>query len=222
MGLFFSVASGETTVLKVGTDRDFRAAIGDSVTLECFINNTLTAKYYWYKQKVSDLPVLVSSFYTFDQSGVFSHQFDKSPRFSLDVKKHQNHLTISDLQPSDTATYYCASSHSEKLEFEDGITIIIEGSGLNIPAFDLGQSGGAVAPNCTAYGRTIDEDHGVYRLTTSGKLDPGVLYMWKNNTCLYSLPANSQAVHCAVATCGRLLPREAPEGEKKGKLLSSK
>lgn len=221
-GFVFSVAPGKTAVLEVGKDKDFIANIGENVTLECFIKRDIVAKYYWYKQKVGDLPRLVSSFYTFGESGRFSDKFDKNPRFALDVRKGRNHLMINDLQPSDTAMYYCASSFSEKLDFEDGIAIIIEDSGLNVPVFDPSQSEGAVMPSCTAHRGTTDEDHSVYHLRTSGKLDPGVLYKWKNNTCLYSLPANSQAVGCAVATCGRLLSTEAAEGETlSGELVSS-
>lgn len=223
-----SVVSGKTTVLTVGKDKDFTAALGESVTLKCFIKSDIVAKYYWYKETVGDFPRLVSSFYTFDERVHFSDDFSSNPRFALDIKKGQNHLMISDLQLSDTAAYYCASSFSENLEFEDIITIIIKGSGLNIPVFiqrpeyHPSQSEGAVRLNCTAHGRTIDEEHGVYQLRTSGKPDPGVLYTWKNNTCFYSLPANSQAVDCAVATCAHILPRAPYEGETKGELVSSK
>lgn len=189
--------------------------------MECFIKHDVVAKYYWYKQKVGDLPRLVSSFYVFGKSGKFSDSIDKL-HFALEAKKGQNHLTITDLQPSDTATYYCASSFSDKLDFEDGITIIIEDSGLSVPVFDPSQSEGAVTPSCTTHGGTMDEEHSVYYLRTSGKLDPGVLYKWKNNTCLYNLPGNSQAVLCAVATCGRLLFPEAAEREtSSGELISS-
>uniref|UniRef100_A0A674PDS2 Ig-like domain-containing protein n=1 Tax=Takifugu rubripes TaxID=31033 RepID=A0A674PDS2_TAKRU len=110
------------TVLMVDKDKNFTAAIGDSVTLGCFIRSNFVAKYYWYKEIMGDFPRLVSSFYTFDESAKFYDEF-----------KEENHLMIANLQHSDTGTYYCASSFSEKLEFKDGITIIIKGSGLNIP-----------------------------------------------------------------------------------------
>uniref|UniRef100_A0A674PQ78 Immunoglobulin subtype domain-containing protein n=1 Tax=Takifugu rubripes TaxID=31033 RepID=A0A674PQ78_TAKRU len=123
---------------------------------------------------------------------------------------------IANLQHSDTGTYYCASSFSEKPEFKDGITIIIKGSGLNIPVFiqrpeyHLNQSEGAVRFNCTAHGRAIDQEHGAYQLRTSEKSDPGALY-----TCFYSLPANNLAVDCAVVTCGHFLklPQKPPGAE---------
>uniref|UniRef100_A0A3B5KBS8 Uncharacterized LOC105419387 n=1 Tax=Takifugu rubripes TaxID=31033 RepID=A0A3B5KBS8_TAKRU len=212
---------GEMTVLMVDKDKNFTAAIGDSVTLECFIRSDFVAKYYWYKEIMGDFPRLVSSFYTFDESAKFYDEFVNNSRFALNAKKEQNHLMIANLRHCDTGTYYCASSFSEKLEFKDGITIIIKDSGLNIPVFiqrpeyHLNQSEGAVRCNCTAHGRAIDQEHGAYQLRTSGKSDPGALYTWKNNTCFYSLPANNLAVDCAVVTCGHFLklPQKPPGAE---------
>lgn len=226
--LVCSVVSGKTTVLMVGKDKDFTAALGESVTLECLIKSDIVAKYYWYKESVGYFPRLVSSLYTYDESKHFSNEFSNNPRFALDIKNGKIRLMISDLQLSDTATYYCAGSFSETLEFEDRITIIIKGSGLNIPVFIQrpeyypSQSEGAVRLNCTTHGRIFDEEHGVYHLRTSGSPDPGFLYTWKNNTCFYSLPASSQAVDCAVATCAHILPRAPYEGETEGELVSSK
>lgn len=215
-----SVFSGEMTVLMVDKDKAFTAAIGDNVTLECFIRSDFVAKYYWYKEIIGDFPRLVSSFYTFDESAKFYDEFANNSRFALDVKKEQNHLMIANLQHSDTGTYYCANSFSEKLEFKDGITIIIKGSGLNIPVFiqrpenHFNQSEGARF-NCSAHGRAIYQEHGVYQLRTSEKSDPGALYTWKNNTCYYSLPANNLAVDCAAVTCGHILklPQKQPRAE---------
>lgn len=210
----------------VDKDKNFTAAIGNNVTLQCFIGSDFIAKYYWYKEIMGDFPRLVSSFYIFDKSGKLYDEFVNNSRFAQDVKKNQNDLMIANLQHSDTGTYYCAYSYSEKLEFKDGITIIIKGSGLNIPVqrpeYHLNQAEGAVRFNCTAHGRAIDQEHGVYQLRTSEKSDPGALYKWKNNTCYYSLPANNLAVDCAAVTCGHILkPPQKPSGAK-GELVSSK
>lgn len=215
--IIISSASDVSTVLKVGEDRDFRAAVGKNVTFKCFFTSEVIAKYYWYKESVGDLPKLVSSFYTFEASGKFSSEFD-SPRFVLDAERDRNHLTILSLQPSDTATYYCASSFAEELIFNEGITVIVEGSGLNIPVLvhRPGQPEGGVPLNCTAHGASIDEENGVYRLESSGKLDPGVLYTWKDNACFYSMPPNSPAVDCAVATCGHFLSGAKTEAGRGG------
>nr|AAF28785.1 immune-type receptor 9 [Sphoeroides nephelus] len=208
------MASDVSTVLKAGEDKDFRVPVGKNFTFECFFNSGVTAKYYWYKEAMGDLPKLVSSFYTFEATGKFWSEFE-SPRFVLDAERDRNHLTILSLQPSDTATYYCASSFSEELIFNEGITLIVEGSGLNIPVLvhRPGQPEGGVPLNCTAHGASIDEDNRVYRLESSGKLDPGVLYTLKDNTCFHSLPSNSLAVDCAVATCGHFLLGAKTEAE---------
>lgn len=53
-----------------------------------------------------------------------------NPRFSVERKEGTNHLRIADIHVSDSATYYCGSSHSNMVEFGEGIFLSVEGTVL--------------------------------------------------------------------------------------------
>uniref|UniRef100_A0A4W6DHB6 Ig-like domain-containing protein n=1 Tax=Lates calcarifer TaxID=8187 RepID=A0A4W6DHB6_LATCA len=101
---------------------------GGSVTLHCFYKDDGTAWLYWYKQTLGQKPRLVSTFFVYDERGTFYHEFKNNPRFTLETKNGRNHLTISNLRTSDSATYYCARDYSLILEFFEGTTVSVKGS----------------------------------------------------------------------------------------------
>uniref|UniRef100_UPI003AAC7AB6 uncharacterized protein n=1 Tax=Centroberyx gerrardi TaxID=166262 RepID=UPI003AAC7AB6 len=129
--------------------------VGDNVTLQCFSEGDLAPKFYWYKQTLGQKPKVMSTFYKYDKNGSFHDEFKYNPRFILDTGNGKNHLTISDLRLSDSATYFCASSYSYKFEFAEGAILSVKGSGSNIQAFvhqpasETIQPGGSVTLNCT-------------------------------------------------------------------------
>ncbi|XP_036968549.1 uncharacterized protein LOC119027449 [Acanthopagrus latus] len=219
------------TVLKASTyvrqDSGFVSAnLGDNVTLQCSYTGD-AAMFYWYKQTLGQKPLLLSTYYKDDKGGVFQNEFKSDSRFALDTGNGNNHLTISDLRISDSATYYCTTGYKYAFEFVEGFTVSVKGSGLNIPALvhqsasESIQPGGSV--NCTAHTGICDEEHSVYWFRHSEGLHPGLMYTHggrndqcgsKNNTqthtCVYNLPTKSlnrshAGTYCAVASCGHIL-----------------
>ncbi|KAK2862710.1 hypothetical protein Q5P01_002243 [Channa striata] len=224
----------QTTALKFSSVRqesDFISAkTGQNLTLRCFYDDDIAARFYWYKQTLGKEPRLVSIFYKFESNGTFYDEFKNNPRFTLITEKGINHLMIRGLQTSDSATYFCASSYSYKFEFANGTTVSVKGSGLNIPALvhqsvsETVQPGGSVTLNCTVQTGTCDEEHSVYWFGDSGESYPGIIYTHgdKNNqcerkrekqtrTCVYNLPmknltrSHAGTYYCAVASCGHIL-----------------
>ncbi|XP_026007742.1 uncharacterized protein LOC113012011 [Astatotilapia calliptera] len=206
------------------------ANVGDNVTLRCFYEGDVAAMFYWYKQTLGQKPKLISSFYKHDKNGTFSEDFKNNPRFSLDSKNGKNHLTISNLQMSDSATYYCISCYAYKFEFAEGTTIHVKGSDLNLQtsvhqlSSATVQLGASLTLNCTVHTGTCDEEHSVYWFKSSEKSHPGLIYTHggrnnrcerkantQTNTCVYNLPIKSLNLsdngmyYCAVASCGHIL-----------------
>ncbi|KAM8747109.1 uncharacterized protein AB9X84_015240 [Acanthopagrus schlegelii] len=206
------------------------AHVGDSVTLECFCEGEVIAKYYWYKQTLGERPRLVSSVYVSNKIVVFYDEFKSNPRFTLDTDTGKNHLKISDLRISDSATYYCASSFSVTFEFIQGVIVSVTRSGLNIPALvrqsasEIIQPGGSVTLNCAVQTGTCNGEHSVYWFKHSQESDPGLIYTHggrndqcerksntQTHTCVYNLPMKSLNLshagtyYCAVASCGHIL-----------------
>ncbi|XP_049423487.1 uncharacterized protein LOC125883337 [Epinephelus fuscoguttatus] len=207
------------------------ADVGDSVTLRCFYEGDVAAVFYWYKQTLGQKPRLISTFYRYDKNGTFSDEFKNDPRFTLETNNGKNHLTILNLQISDSATYYCMSCYAYKFQFAEGITVDVKGSGLNVPALvhqsasETIQPGGSVTLNCTVHtGSCDDGEHSVYWFKSSDESHPGLIYSHggrndqcerkpdtQTHTCVYNLPMKSLNLshagtyYCAVASCGYIL-----------------
>ncbi|XP_042258226.1 uncharacterized protein LOC121890036 [Thunnus maccoyii] len=205
------------------------ANVGESLILQCFYDPDATTRLYWYKQTLGQKPRLMSTLFVFNKNGTFLHEFKDNPRFTLDTKSGKNHLMISDLRISDSATYYCARRSSLMIEFEEGTVVSVKGSGLNIQALvhqsasESIQPGDSVTLNCTVHTGTCDDgEHSVYWFKNSQESHPGIIYTHggrndqceRNNTqthtCVYNLPMKSlnpsyAGTECAVASCGWIL-----------------
>ncbi|XP_076581258.1 uncharacterized protein LOC143317161 [Chaetodon auriga] len=224
----------QTTDLKSSTyvhqDSGFVSVnVGDSVTLQCF-NDGDAVMFNWYKQSLGQKPRLISSYYNFDKNGTFHNEFENDPRFTLDTEKGKNHLKMTDLRISDSATYYCVSGYYDTFEFGEGIFVSVKGSGVNVPALvhqsasETIQPGGSVTLNCTVHTGTCDEEHSVYWFKNSEQSHPGLIYTHggrndqcerkpntQTHTCVYNLPMKSLNLshagtyYCAVVSCGHIL-----------------
>uniref|UniRef100_A0A3B4Y613 Uncharacterized LOC111647039 n=1 Tax=Seriola lalandi dorsalis TaxID=1841481 RepID=A0A3B4Y613_SERLL len=205
------------------------AKVGDNVTLRC-VNEGKAAVIYWYKQTLGQKPKRISSFYKYDKSGSLIDEFKNFSRFSIEIIHGKNHLTISDLHISDSATYYCLSYSTNKFEFTEGVTVSVKGSGLNIQDLvhqsgsETIQPGGSVNLSCTVHTGTCDGEHSVYWFKDSEESHPGFIYTHgdrndqcerkpetQTQTCVYNLPMKSLNLshagtyYCAVASCGHIL-----------------
>uniref|UniRef100_A0A3B5LM40 Ig-like domain-containing protein n=1 Tax=Xiphophorus couchianus TaxID=32473 RepID=A0A3B5LM40_9TELE len=134
-----SLLTSDQTILQVSSSlqqdsRFFSVKTGESVTLQCFRDPDTPARAYWYKLTLRQKPQLISTVFKYDPNGTFHREFKDDPRFTLDTKGNLNNLKITNLQPSDSATYFCITGNSYKIEFDGGTVIHVEGSGLNIQA----------------------------------------------------------------------------------------
>ncbi|XP_069015423.1 uncharacterized protein [Embiotoca jacksoni] len=204
--------------------------VGEAVTLECFSQDSVAVMFYWYKQTLSQKPQQVSEFYKHERKGTLKDEFEKDPRFKLETSTDENHLKISNVQMSDSATYYCVSGYSFVFEFLEGIIIQVEDSGLNIKlsahqsASRSIQPGGSVTLNCTVHTGNCDGEHSVYWFKDSEESHPGLIYTdggsndqcerkpdTQTHICVYNLQLKSLNLshagiyYCAVASCGRIL-----------------
>ncbi|XP_068570023.1 uncharacterized protein [Cebidichthys violaceus] len=217
---------------------------GETLTLQCFDEDGLATRLYWYKQILGQKPRQISTFYKYDKNGTFHAEF-KNPSFTLDTAVGKNHLRITDLQISDSATYYCASSFSFKFDFMEGTTVSVKGSGLNIPALvhqspsETIQTGDSVTLNCTVHTGTCDGQHSVYWFKDSEESHPLLIYTYggrtdqcerkpdtQTHTCVYNLPMKSLnpshagTDYCAVASCGHILFGDGTKLDFEGELDS--
>ncbi|XP_023201560.1 V-set and immunoglobulin domain-containing protein 1-like [Xiphophorus maculatus] len=203
---------------------------GESVTLQCFCDPTTTSKFSWYKLSFGQKPKLISTVFKYDPNGTFHREFKDNPRFTLNTTANLNNLKITNLQPSDSATYFCITGYSYKIEIDGGTVIHVEGSGLNIQALvqqseiEIFQPGHSVTLNCTIQTGSCGGKHRVYWFRSSEEHYPGLIYTHEGsndqcerkpgeqtNKCVFSLPLKNLTVshvgsyYCAVASCGQIL-----------------
>ncbi|KAM9425342.1 uncharacterized protein KZ484_009096 [Pholidichthys leucotaenia] len=206
------------------------AKISEKLTLECFHQGDVHARLYWYKQALGQVPRLMSTYHIYGENDSFHGEFQNNLRFSLDTKKGKNHLIITDLQLSDSATYYCLSSYLYTLAFLQSITVSVSGPNVNIPTLvqrstsESIHPGGSVTLSCTVYTGTCDEEQSVFWFKSSNDSHPGLIYTdggrqdkcekkhdKETHACIYSLMLQNLDLHhtgtyyCAVASCGHIV-----------------
>uniref|UniRef100_A0A8D0CQ04 Ig-like domain-containing protein n=1 Tax=Sander lucioperca TaxID=283035 RepID=A0A8D0CQ04_SANLU len=80
---------------------------GETVTLGCTFETTLSHTLFWYKQEVNDYPKYMLK--SFSNKAENAPGFQKD-RFDATINKTSVPLKIQKLQLSDSAVYYCALS----------------------------------------------------------------------------------------------------------------
>uniref|UniRef100_A0A3B3YCR4 Ig-like domain-containing protein n=1 Tax=Poecilia mexicana TaxID=48701 RepID=A0A3B3YCR4_9TELE len=233
MFLFLGTMAGTKTQnsLSVRQDKHFVfAKVGDNLTLQCFYENVVDARFYWYRQNLGQKPRLVSTYYKYDKNATFHDEFRDSPRFELETTKGKNHLKIRDVRISDSALYFCASSYLYRLDFAEGTMVYVEQTGSKLKtsvyqsALETIQPGGSVTLNCTVQTGTCGGEHSVYWFKNSEVSEPGLIHsqggenkLCNNKTsagthsCVYKLPiskldaSHAGTYYCAVASCGHIL-----------------
>uniref|UniRef100_A0A8C7LMT5 Ig-like domain-containing protein n=1 Tax=Oncorhynchus mykiss TaxID=8022 RepID=A0A8C7LMT5_ONCMY len=209
------------------------ANVGDTVILRCFYEGDMVVISSWYKQTLGEKLQLFSTFYNNESDATFHHKFKDNPRFSVRSGKEVNHLRISDIELSDSATYYCGSTYNNIMEFGKGTIVIVKGKTSefikNICQFISGsvQPGDSVTLNCTIHTETCAGERSVYWFRHgSGEYHPGIIYTHGDRSdqcekspvagsptqsCVYNLPKRNLSLsdagtyYCAVASCGEIL-----------------
>lgn len=102
-------------------------SVGDNVTLRCCYESQVAMHFSWYRQTIGGKPQLLSMIYKYDNPNQIFHSLDDNPRFRVQLREGINHLHISDIHLSDSAMYFCGSSHNNKVEFGDGVLLSVKG-----------------------------------------------------------------------------------------------
>ncbi|XP_060951290.1 uncharacterized protein LOC133028109 [Limanda limanda] len=201
--------------------------VGDSLTLQCFFERD-DHRIYWYKHKPGQKPRIISMTYKFSKDFPLLNEFKNNSRFTVETIDDKSHLKISDLQLSDTATYYCSKSNKFKFECMQSVTVSVKGSGSNIQAVvhqsESIQTGGSVTLSCTVHTGTCDGEHSVNWFKSSEEPQPGLIYTHgdrnhqcerkpdnQTHTCVYNLSmerlnsSHAGTYYCAVAACGHIV-----------------
>ncbi|XP_074555447.1 uncharacterized protein LOC141811332 [Halichoeres trimaculatus] len=203
---------------------------GESLTLHCVYTKEDTTHVSWFRHTLGQELKLISSHSRYTPGDTFQGEFKDDQRFSLDTQDTKNHLTISNLSMSDSATYYCLSCRYCMFEILKTVHVIVKSKEWSIPAVihqsgpESIQPGGSVTLNCSVHTGSCDGEHRVYWFKDSEESQPGAIYTSggrndecerkaesQTHTCTYKLPlkkldvSHAGTYHCAVVSCGHIV-----------------
>ncbi|XP_028284784.1 uncharacterized protein LOC114450695 isoform X1 [Parambassis ranga] len=226
--LLCTILCGVSMVLSGTVEQDTgvkSAAVGQNVTLHCFYKSQVAMHFSWYRQAIGGRPEVLSSLYKHEKPSEVYHWLEKNPRFSVMRMEGLNHLHISDVQVSDSATYYCGSSHSNMVEFGEGVFLSVEGTDrkeiVQEPVSKTIQPGGSATVNCTVHTGSCAGEHRVYWFrhgsdqgflhTHTEQCNPVSAPKSSSQSCVYHLQKKNLSsydagtYYCAVASCGEIV-----------------
>ncbi|XP_026104790.1 uncharacterized protein LOC113076361 [Carassius auratus] len=205
--------------------------VGDSVNLTCNFLKDQRRSTVWVKQRVGEKPLpIVSSYKGLPET--FENEFDQHNRYFIVKDEISFNLSITDIEESDTATYYCIQLFF-KFTIGDGTDLIVKGRHLNMQSDHqtavidpVHPEDSAVGLQCTVLTQSCAGEHNVYWFRReSGESPPGMIFTQErrnaqcerssdvNSTahkCIYSLPkrnlnhSDAGIYYCAVAACGQI------------------
>ncbi|XP_064176014.1 immunoglobulin superfamily member 3-like, partial [Anguilla rostrata] len=211
------------------------AQLGDTVTLPCFDAKDDNVQWYrWFKQPLGQKPEQLLMIKNSEPCTIEFNEFINSTRLSAKAAKGSSNLTVSQVEPSDSATYYCAVWLDDELSFGEGTTLMVLGSEshnrtvvLQQPKSESVHSGDSVTLQCSVRTETCAGEHSVYWFRQgSGESPPGIIYthgirsdecqrssgaVSPTQSCVYKFPkrnlspSDAGTYYCAVATCGEIL-----------------
>ncbi|XP_064175999.1 immunoglobulin superfamily member 3-like isoform X3 [Anguilla rostrata] len=210
------------------------AQLGDTVTLPCFYAKDDVLWYRWFKQPLGQKPEQLLMIKNSEPYTIDFNDFINSTRLSAKAAKGSSNLTVSQVEPSDSATYYCAIVLYNDITFGEGTTLMVLGSEshgrtvvLQQPESESVQPGDSVTLQCTVHTETCAGEHSVYWFRQgSGESPPGIIYthgtrsdecqrssgaVSPTQSCVYNFPkrnlspSDAGTYYCAVATCGEIL-----------------
>uniref|UniRef100_UPI0037E76B87 uncharacterized protein n=1 Tax=Semicossyphus pulcher TaxID=241346 RepID=UPI0037E76B87 len=198
--------------------------VGGNVTLHCLHQNDGVTFLTWYQQSLGGKPVIISSQMTHQTDASISPAFKE--RFRVLAQEGNNNLTIHNIRPSDSATYYCGILEFNAIVFGQGVFLHVKKSSSSIqsvfqqPALEPLWVGNSVNLSCTAYAETCAGERSFYWFR-HGAAQPAIIYhsagLCMNDsestmkTCTLYLGLKSVSssdagmYYCALASCGEIV-----------------
>ncbi|XP_036452914.1 immunoglobulin kappa light chain-like [Colossoma macropomum] len=205
---------------------------GQSITLNCPFATFDAVTTAWLKQTPGEKLLLIAA--AFRATPVKYHNgFNKSGRFNASREKSSFTLSISNAEPSDSATYYCSVADFSDTALLGCTVLVLKGSSSSLsavlqpPVSDPVELGGDTTLQCSILTDTSAGEHSVYWFRHgSGESHPGIIYTHGNRSdeckkssetdsptqsCVYKLPKRNLSLsdagtyYCAVLTCGEII-----------------
>ncbi|XP_041701931.1 uncharacterized protein LOC121538182 [Coregonus clupeaformis] len=193
--------------------------IGDPVTLYCVFSKQVfnEGNMFWFKHVTGEIPQVVARMQK-NQSRPDLHKELNNSHLSVEKAQADGiyRLTISKMEPTDQAIYYCVHRIDYEVNFINGTVLVLKGKNhqrsdyktvVQRPMSDPFYPGENVTLQCTVLSETCTGEHSVYWFRArSGESHPGVIYTLGNRrdecekspetpsptkSCVYNLSKNN-------------------------------
>ncbi|XP_041636018.1 uncharacterized protein LOC121504968 [Cheilinus undulatus] len=202
------------------------AKLGDPVTVRCHIKSEQN-KRVWYKFTTWRRLQLVVTFNPRYNSSIFDFTFYQ--RFSVNLNRINNHLSISKTTWEDAGTYFCGVMYLNDVQFGSGTFLMVEGANMisdsvvQQPESLSVQSEGSVALSCSVTTHCEAKHISVMWLKNSPHSAAQIIYPsgYTNLSCGRTERGETTCVnhfsirklshhddgtyHCVVTSCGSML-----------------
>ncbi|XP_018522619.1 uncharacterized protein LOC108877146 [Lates calcarifer] len=201
------------------------AKVGEDVTLRCFCQNDAVTFLSWYQQSLGGKPQIISTRMKHKaEADIYPAYKD---RFQVSGNQDSsNHLTIKDLQASDSATYFCGILEFNAIEFGQGAFLHVKTSSSNIqatvhqPELEPLRPGDSVNLSCTVHAKSLCDGHQSLYWFRHGASQPAVMdpstgqcssskSQVKNCTSNLAIKSASSSdagmYYCALESCGEIV-----------------
>lgn len=215
------------------------AKVGETVTLRCFCQDDAVTFLSWYQQSLGGKPLIISTRMKHKPEASIVPAY--KDRFQVEAQSEggANHLIITDVRLSDSATYYCGILEFNAIEFGQGTFLHVKTSPSNIravvqqPALESLQWGDSMNLSCTIYAEPCAGEQGLYWFR-HGAAQPAVVYRSAGQcmndsashikrNCTLNLVIKSVSTsdagmyYCALATRGEIVLGEGTRVEIAGR-----
>lgn len=215
------VATGEKTSDIIQDRGVITADVGQTVTLKCNYEGDAVTFFSWYQQKLGGQPFVISFLMKNNKNATISPRFIE--RFQVEGGIEHNHLKISDLRPSDSATYYCGVLEFSSVEFGPGLFLHVKPSLSDIrtlvyqPSSETLWLGDSLNLSCSVYAEKCAGEHNLYWFR-HGAAQPAIMHQnerhcmtasrGRNCTSYFSIKSvkvsDAGVYYCALASCGEV------------------
>ncbi|XP_041841401.1 signal-regulatory protein beta-2-like isoform X2 [Melanotaenia boesemani] len=203
-------------------------AVGEKVTLHCSCRDDAMTFLSWYHQSLGGKPQIIFSRMKHSLEANIFPAFRTRFQVVAQTQKGINDLVISDLQLSDSGTYYCGSFVVSYIEFGHGVFLNVKESlsssqsAVHQPAVERLPLGESVNLSCLVFAHPCAGDQSLYWFRPGGS-QPAVMYpsdrqctslsdekhQWTN--CTFNIVIESASssdagtYYCALASCGEVV-----------------
>ncbi|XP_069015424.1 uncharacterized protein [Embiotoca jacksoni] len=204
------------------------AKVGENVTLHCVCRDDAVTFLSWYQQTLDGNPNLISTRMKESREANIYTTFKERFQVSALREKCINHLIITNLRLSDSATYYCGVLVFNNIEFGQGVFLQVETRLSNIrstvhqPAMEPLRLGESVNLSCIVNAEACVGGQSLYwfrhgasqpavvypgegRCTSLSSEKPHTAYCTLNLAIKSVSSSDAGTYYCALDSCGEIV-----------------